>query len=130
MEAFLHINNFSNEKTNILELDEPSLFHCRVYSYTRGHSVLSIELTDSRISDYKPQYVTFDAVQYFEGSIGWMGANLCVKRFDTVLNPQEISNPITHLMPMFAFIGGNVQIKIWAGNTITISDSAPAERTM
>lgn len=123
MEQIVSTLDFSEGQTNILGLDDPEAFYCRVHSYRQGHSILIVSLVDKRSTVFDPKYLVFETVQYFEGHMWWEGANLCLKKFEVYINPNEISNPVQYPMPMFVFLSGIIETKIWSGRTITITDT-------
>lgn len=63
------------EQTNILGLDNPDQFTCRIYAYSQSHSILYILATFEK----QKFYIVFEPVLYLELPTSWQGANLCQK---------------------------------------------------
>ena len=127
MEKHIHRRDFSEEQENILGLDDPNIYNCRVHTYLQGHSQLLIALWNNNLVDrMEPQYyLSFDAVQYFEGFMWWKNANLCYRRHEIYINPTDGGNLIKHRMPMFVFVSGEITIKIWSSSGIYFTDFLP-----
>lgn len=67
---------------NYFNLPDPENWGCQVWGYLKSHSVLIIQLqADSETSCF----LEFAAVEYFEGSIVWQGANFSLAPPDECL---------------------------------------------
>ena len=74
----LSISNMRAEAQNIFEIDNPDEYLCRVHMYQKSHSWLSIEAHRKIANEYKPIFMKFGAVRYFEGPMWWEGANFYI----------------------------------------------------
>jgi len=63
-------------------IDDPQAYDCNVVAYVRGHRQLLIEVNDPTAKEYKPCYIAFESVWYFEGPLSWHGADFRLGSLD------------------------------------------------
>ena len=124
MEKFIKVSQLPDNAENVLELETPERYSCRVWRYAAGHSRLAIALNQDDANSYDPNYAIFETVEYFEDIMSWQGANLKVaSREESVKQKMNIQGtpiaklpelPYTLPMRLFTFDVANVQIKILA----------------
>lgn len=66
---------------NFFEIQNPEEYFCRVWSYFVSHSRLLLRVYKGKI-DEEEFYLNFEMVQYFEGPLGWKGANFYIGSSD------------------------------------------------
>lgn len=121
----LSIYDVPQEKENILELENPNQYQCRVHTYIQSHSMLLVQLLDKKnIEEFNPLYISFSAVDYFEGFIGWTGANLCIKSYDNFKFPVEELESVNLKVNLFTFLANNTLIRIRA-SSLDVSNTIP-----
>jgi len=62
---------------NILNLEHPDTYQCRMLFYDCGHSrmILSLTRPKSSFADHSNSYLLLDGVSHYEGPLAWTGAN-------------------------------------------------------
>jgi hypothetical protein len=131
VEKFIKVSRIPDNAENVLELETPERYSCRVWRYAAGHSRLAIALNQDDANSYDPIYAIFEAVDYFEGIMSWKGANLkAASREESIKQKMNIQGtpiaklpelPYTLPMRLFTFDAANVQIKILA-SLLTLTD--------
>jgi hypothetical protein len=116
---------------NVLGLENPENYSCRVWRYQVGHSVMLVELHSDDAAEFSPLYAIFEPVRYYQGSMGWQGANFCttpLKETASLLASLQGVKGDTDFelsanvgIKLFVVNSGNVQIRIVA-NWITLTD--------
>ncbi len=109
------------EMKNVLALDNPQEYRCRVVGYLLDRSLLVSELTGKP----KPFYVIFPDVHYYEGTFLWQGASLRTasreEQFDYMLK-QSI---VTALGMLYVFDGVDCTVNLFSGDWIATFDDLP-----
>ena len=109
------------ETDNILKLEHPGQFRCRVVGYLLERSLFVIEVTDKQ----KLFYVVLPDVHYYDGTFLWQGANLRAasrdEQFDYMLNKSVVAA----LGILLIFEGHDCVVRILAGDWIAIFDDLP-----
>jgi hypothetical protein len=74
----IEIGNMEHPAENVLGLEKPENYSCQIWYYTPSHSNLIVLLNEKdRAKGTPPLYLVFDSVRFFEGPLGWNGANFC-----------------------------------------------------
>lgn len=73
-----NISDIPFDASNVFELEEPGSCSCQVWSYDKGHSILTICLFSPK-GEIR-SFISFEGVSYFQGPMWWHGANF--KRSD------------------------------------------------
>lgn len=81
MTRHFQLSKMQAEAKNIFELDAPDEYHCRVERYRKCHSWLAIGAHKKTDSEYRPVFMLFGGVRYFEGPMWWDSANFCLAPF-------------------------------------------------
>ena len=78
MIKLVELRNLEHPAENVLDLENPENYSCRIWSYSPGHSMLFVHLKENDGTKTSPHlYLVFDNVQFFEGPMWWQGANFC-----------------------------------------------------
>ena len=67
----------NSKKNNILDLVNPDIYNCIVWSYRVSLSRLLVRVDEGEF-DKNFFYLIFEEVLYFEGPLRWGGANFCL----------------------------------------------------
>ena len=65
---------------NIFKLENPQAYSCEILSYHRQHSDLFLKA--NHLSNPDKYWFEFTALEYFEGPVGWRGADFCIATTD------------------------------------------------
>jgi hypothetical protein len=65
---------------NLLQIAEPEHYHCSIWAYRKGMSIMTLEVRsdpafDTNVKDFQ---ITFERLLYFEGPMHWNGVNIRV----------------------------------------------------
>jgi hypothetical protein len=110
---------------NVLGLDDPSSYSCHVARYHKGHSILLIEVQKIGEDEWKPWYLGFEAVFYFDGRIGWKGADLCVASQDELIAFATYKAIPPASSTLCVFESPDSPVKLLTGSSVTILDAIP-----
>ena len=109
------------EMNNVLALDNPQDYQCRVVGYLLDRSLLVVELTEKQ----KRFYVIFPDVRYYGGTFLWHGASLRTasreEQFEYMLNQLIVEA----LGMLYVFDGVNYTVNLLGGEWIAIFDDLP-----
>lgn len=106
---------------NILTLQDPHTYRCRVVGYLLDRSLLVVEVTDNATLFY----VVFPDVHYFDGTFLWQGADLRVADRDEQFDYMLDKSIVAALGMLFIFQGVDSQVHVMAGDWIAIFDELP-----
>jgi hypothetical protein len=83
MRNLLSCSTFDAPANNVLQIEQPEIYSCRVFRYQVGHSVLIISLKTKEVPEpFDNFYLVFESVKYFSGPMWWRGANFCTGTLD------------------------------------------------
>ncbi len=110
---------------NVLDLDYPHVYHCKVIGYFHQQSILLIQVTPEKDSALDTFYVIFDDVVLFDGVLRWQGANLRVatseEHFNFLMNRALVATS----QELLIFEGGEQAVRLLASSWIAILDELP-----
>jgi hypothetical protein len=120
---------------NIFGIDNPEEYGCRIFHYQQGHSVMIVRLEKGGDAAGTELYLVFESVMYFQGYLGWTGANFCTAPIEEYMSlmlkasEQVSQNELKYIEQDMSSIPGRLftvsakegVIKLIA-NTATLSD--------
>ncbi len=115
---------------NIIDVDEPLSYNCRVWGYVPGHSQLLIRLYKEDLLDAS-LYLGFETVIYFEGPMNWVGVDFQLGQPDECkillkkigINVPDIAiEEFLRLHRLFIINRPEGQIRIFAGNVHLVKE--------
>src|SRR5688572_24378058 len=71
-----------NTLQDALPLDQPETYSCQLYGYIRSHQQLWIQVSRQK----ETFYLFFQAVFFFSGATGWLGADFVLESPETCLD--------------------------------------------
>lgn len=106
---------------NVLALQQPQAYRCRVVGYLQERSLLGIEV----IHDDSEFYVVIPDVHYYDGSFLWQGAALRIasrdEQFEYMLNRSAVAAPGM----LFVFDTADGTVHILGGDWVGTFDDIP-----
>lgn len=106
---------------NILELEEPERFRCRVAGYLLERSLIVIEVSDKQ----QLFYLVLPDVHYYDGTFLWQGASLRVASRDEQFEYMLAKSVVAALGVLLIFEGQDCKIYLLAGDWLAIFDDLP-----
>ena len=106
---------------NILTLDNPKDYRCRVTGYLLERSLLVVEASH----ETQTFYVIFPEIQYFDGPFLWHGASLRTASRDEQFE-YMLDKSVATLGMLYIFDGRDAAIHLLCGDWIAIFDNLPA----
>lgn len=76
-----------NSPQEIINVENPLEYHCRLWGYIPGHSQLLVRVYKDDFLGENVFFLTFETVLYWEGHVGWKGVDFLL---GTVEEAQEI----------------------------------------
>lgn len=100
MDIQIFPGSFPPLSKNILRFDAPDNYRCRVMSYVASFSRLTIFVSrkNNSIVDDTTYYLTMSGVSYYDGTMGWDGADLGVGSRD------EFSELLVSITPTYDYL--------------------------
>ena len=109
------------DMTNVLALEQPQQYRCRVVGYLLERSLMVVEVTLAN----EQFYVVFPDVHYYDGTFLWQGASLRIasreEQFDYMLEKSIVAA----LGMLFVFDGIDSTVNVLGGEWIAIFDELP-----
>jgi hypothetical protein len=109
-----------------LEVTDPMSYHCKVWSYFAGHSLLLIRTYEDDFLTGHTFYLVFEGVAYFEGPMTWQGVGYslgtreeCLEILQKAGGSSDKDVPDEALLRqyrLFKFKSPHGEIKILAGD--------------
>jgi hypothetical protein len=86
---------------NFFNVINPQEYSCGIGSYRVNHSLMLIRATKSEFDPDQTFYLTFSGALYFEGPLGWKGANFCIgttEECEKLLRKMDYSDDTLHIL--------------------------------
>ena len=109
------------EMNNVLSLDKPEDYRCRVVGYLIDRSLLVIELS----SPQESFYVIFPNVHFYGGTFLWQGASLRTASREEQFEYNLEQSVVSTVGMLYVFEGINCHVKLLGGDWIAIFDDLP-----
>lgn len=117
--------NLQPGASNILDLDFPHAYRCKVIGYYQQQSILLIQVMPDKDNPEEVFYVLFKDVYFFDGMLWWKGANLRVAAQEEHFNYMMERSLVATSQELCIFESGEHQVKLLAGAWIVILDELP-----
>ena len=109
------------DMANVLELDDPAQYSCRVVGYMLERSLLVVEVAN----EPEKFYAVFQDVHHYDGSFLWQGADLRVATKDEQFEYMLDKSVVAAQSMMYIFDGKERVVKLLGGEWIAIFDDLP-----
>jgi hypothetical protein len=120
MRKSLELANFTQRTENILELNSPEIYYCRIHKYSAGHSTLCIQIYLEH--QFEPiLYLILEHTLYFSCPIQWLSANFVVNEQAKYLDVYSSLKPDHKNLKDF-LLASKVRLP---GALLTVSPSTP-----
>jgi hypothetical protein len=109
------------EMNNVLALDTPQEYRCRVVGYLLDRSLMVVEVINKK----QLFYVVFPDVHYYDGTFLWQGATLRTASRDEQFNYMLDKSIVAALGMLYVFEGADCTVHLLSGDWIAIFDELP-----
>ena len=109
------------EMNNVLALNKPQAYRCRVAGYLLDRSLMVIEAVNKE----QLFYVVFPDVHYYDGTFLWQGATLRTASRDEQFDYMLKQSIVAALGILYIFDGVDCTVNLLGGDWIAIFDDLP-----
>lgn len=109
------------EMKNVLALDKPQDYRCRIVGYLLDRSLMVVEVT----RDPQQFYVIFPDVHYYDGTFLWQGASLRTASRDEQFDYMLDKSIVAALGLLYIFDGMDCTVNLLGGDWVAIFDDLP-----
>lgn len=106
---------------NVLALDKPQDYRCRIAGYLLDRSLMVVEIMDPQ----QQFYVVFPDVHYYDGTFLWQGASLRTASRDEQFEYMLDKSIVAALGMLYIFDGIGCTVNLLGGDWIATFDDLP-----